>query len=159
MHTDLWFYRKAILGGWVRLTGISLLVKALREERGWSQSQLARKLDVQHTTVRDWENGKSRPRADNRRALEGLFRLSEGALDAKEDYMKGMTDTVTRMRRLLDHMETGAFAELEEEGGEVEGPEPSEDTPGETGRPPLHEEDVQPPPGETRERAAGDDEA
>lgn len=40
------------------------LADAIREgrgERGWSQSQLARKLDVTETTVQNWESGDKYP--------------------------------------------------------------------------------------------------
>ena len=35
--------------------------KELREARGWSEGELARKLDVDESLVRDWESGDAEP--------------------------------------------------------------------------------------------------
>ncbi|BDM83514.1 hypothetical protein AM10699_63750 (plasmid) [Acaryochloris marina MBIC10699] len=34
-------------------------IKALREDRGLSQSQLARKMQMTETTIRNWEHGRT----------------------------------------------------------------------------------------------------
>jgi transcriptional regulator with XRE-family HTH domain len=41
---------------------IAEAIKTERLERGWSQSQLARRLDVPETNVRNWERGRTEPR-------------------------------------------------------------------------------------------------
>ena len=38
---------------------LGLLVKALRKQRGWSQTQLAESLDVSRTTIQNLELGKN----------------------------------------------------------------------------------------------------
>jgi transcriptional regulator with XRE-family HTH domain len=47
-------------------------IKALRRDRGWTQSQLAAKLGTDAVTISRWERGRSRPR---RSAVERLRRL------------------------------------------------------------------------------------
>jgi len=48
--------------------------KALREELGISQAELARKMGVTFQTVNRWENGKTRPSALARRLIEEIAR-------------------------------------------------------------------------------------
>ncbi len=40
------------------MTPITVRLKALRESRGWSQRELARRADITHATVNRIENGK-----------------------------------------------------------------------------------------------------
>lgn len=44
-------------------------IKNLREERGYSQGELARRVGVTQPTVSDWENNKTEPTVDNLRIL------------------------------------------------------------------------------------------
>lgn len=44
-------------------------IKGLREERGYSQGELARRVGVTQPTVSDWENNKTEPTVDNLRIL------------------------------------------------------------------------------------------
>jgi putative transcriptional regulator len=44
-------------------------IRALREEHGWTQLQLANKLGVTPGTVYGWEKGKYEPKARQLRAL------------------------------------------------------------------------------------------
>ena len=46
-------------------------LKAYRMLKGLTQWQLARELDVDPTTVRKWESGKSQPRKETREQVEG----------------------------------------------------------------------------------------
>lgn len=48
-------------------------IKLLREHRGWSQLQLARRLGVQQSTVSRWESGQSRPIGVYQTFLERLL--------------------------------------------------------------------------------------
>lgn len=48
---------------------IGLRIKNLREERGYSQGELARRVGVTQPTVSDWENNKTEPAVDNLRIL------------------------------------------------------------------------------------------
>lgn len=52
---------------------IGLRIKRLREEHGFSQGELARRLGVTQPTVSDWENNKTEPAVDNLRLLAVEF--------------------------------------------------------------------------------------
>ena len=60
-------------------------IKELREMAGYSQSQLAKKLDVTRSSVNAWEMGLSTPTTQSIVALAKLFHVST-------DYLLG-TDT------------------------------------------------------------------
>ncbi len=51
-------------------------VKALRKKRGWSQEDLARKIDVSLSTVQRWEGKGANPTRLARRELKKLFRAA-----------------------------------------------------------------------------------
>lgn len=52
---------------------IGLRIKNLREERAYSQGELARRVGVTQPTVSDWENNKTEPTVDNLRILAVEF--------------------------------------------------------------------------------------
>ena len=58
-------------------------IKGLRESAGYSQSQLAKKLDVTRSSVNAWEMGLSMPTTQYIVALAKLFHVSA-------DYLLGM---------------------------------------------------------------------
>lgn len=62
---------------------ISDKIKELREQAGYSQSQLAKKLDVTRSSVNAWEMGLSAPTTQYIVALSKLFHVST-------DYILGM---------------------------------------------------------------------
>ncbi len=51
-------------------------IRDLREERGWTQLQLANKLGVTPVTVYNWERGKYEPSASKLRAIAQAFGVS-----------------------------------------------------------------------------------
>ncbi len=51
-------------------------IRQLREERGWTQLQLAIQLGVTPVTIYNWERGKSEPRVSQFRQLARLFDIS-----------------------------------------------------------------------------------
>lgn len=55
---------------------ISHRIVKLRNDRKWSQTQLAREMDVHLTTVRKWEEGISDPSAENILRLCKLFNVT-----------------------------------------------------------------------------------
>lgn len=59
------------------------MIKKLREEAGYSQAQLAKKLDVTRSSVNAWEMGLSTPTTHYVVALAKLFHVST-------DYMLGL---------------------------------------------------------------------
>jgi transcriptional regulator with XRE-family HTH domain len=72
--------------------GFSERVTALRKQAGWSQEELAQRLDVSRQAVSKWENGTSEPNTSNLMALarlygipaEDLLKGVESALEAQE---------------------------------------------------------------------------
>lgn len=63
-------------------------IKELREIAGYSQSQLAKKLDVTRSSVNAWEMGLSTPTTQYIVALEKLFHVSS-------DYLLGLDSQMT----------------------------------------------------------------
>lgn len=59
------------------------MIKTLREEAGYSQTQLAKKLDVTRSSVNAWEMGLSTPTTHYVVELAKLFHIST-------DYLLGM---------------------------------------------------------------------
>ncbi|MGM9523729.1 MAG: helix-turn-helix transcriptional regulator [Faecousia sp.] len=62
---------------------ISIRIKELREKAGYSQSQLAKKLDVTRSSVNAWEMGLSSPTTQYIVAMAKLFHVSS-------DYILGL---------------------------------------------------------------------
>ena len=55
-------------------------IKELREQCGISQSELARRMGVKHTSVIQWENGKSMPAAAKLPKLAAVLGVEIGEL-------------------------------------------------------------------------------
>jgi putative transcriptional regulator len=55
-------------------------IRQLREERGWTQLDLAHRLGVSGWSVYTWERGLFHPREESRRRLAELFGISVQAL-------------------------------------------------------------------------------
>jgi DNA-binding XRE family transcriptional regulator len=51
-------------------------IKSLRREMGWTQEDLARKIDVSLSTVQRWGKRQTRPTWLARRELKSLFRAT-----------------------------------------------------------------------------------
>lgn len=65
-------------------TGISSNIKRLRQERGWTQEQLAEKVDVTRSTVTQWETGWSQPRMGAVERLAAAFEITVPELVSDE---------------------------------------------------------------------------
>ena len=63
-------------------------IKELREDAGFSQSQLAKKLDVTRSSVNAWEMGISVPTTQYVVEMCHLFKVSS-------DYMLGINNSIT----------------------------------------------------------------
>lgn len=81
-----------------------------REAAGMSQSQLARRLGVKLTTLRNWEADRSEPRANRLQMLSGLLNVSfvwlmtgmstgDGAAP-EEQLPEGLPDILAELREL-----------------------------------------------------------
>jgi transcriptional regulator with XRE-family HTH domain len=51
-------------------------IRELREDRGWTQLELANKLEVTPATVYNWERGRYEPSASKLRAIAQTFGVS-----------------------------------------------------------------------------------
>lgn len=60
---------------------LSKLIVLIREKNNISQRRLGHLIGVEGTTVRDWEIGKSTPKAENLRELAKFARMSLDRLD------------------------------------------------------------------------------
>jgi transcriptional regulator with XRE-family HTH domain len=67
---------------------LSEMIKSLRENAGYSQSQLAKKLDVTRSSVNAWEMGLSTPTTPYIVEMAKLFHVST-------DYILGIHNTQT----------------------------------------------------------------
>ena len=56
-------------------------IRELRQERGWTQLDLANAIGVTPVTVFNWERGKYEPKASQLRALGRAFGVSMDAID------------------------------------------------------------------------------
>ena len=56
-------------------------IRALREERGWTQLGLANAIGVTPATVYNWERGKYEPKASQLRSLARVFGVGMDAID------------------------------------------------------------------------------
>lgn len=59
-------------------------IERLRNERDWTQEDLAQKVGVSRSTITQWENGWTRPRMGNVQLLAGAFGVSTGAIVAED---------------------------------------------------------------------------
>lgn len=63
----------------------AIRLKELREQAGFSQAVLARKLGVRQSTVGMWENGKNKPQNSKLEMMASIFNVST-------DYLLGRSD-------------------------------------------------------------------
>ena len=62
-------------------------IKTMREERGWTQQQLADKLGVTRSAVTQWETGWSQPKMDSIKKLADVFGTTIASItDAQPDF-------------------------------------------------------------------------
>ena len=76
-------------------------VMALRKKNGWSQEELAEKLNISRQSVSKWESGASIPDIDKIIALSGLFGVSTDYLlkDNLEKELPSETDDVYEVEK------------------------------------------------------------
>ncbi len=56
------------------------MIRRLREERGWTQLELAYRLGVTPVTIYNWERGRTEPRVSQFRQLARLFGVRMDAI-------------------------------------------------------------------------------
>lgn len=77
---------------------ISTKIKELREAQGWTQTELAKRMDVTPNTVSRWESGEYQPRID---VLEALARVFEKPIWALLPREMQPHDATEKQRALL----------------------------------------------------------
>ena len=85
-------------------------IRQLREERRWTQLELAIKLGVTPVTVYNWERGKVEPRVVQFRALAQVFGVSMDEIELTT-YEPGKP-TVDRRRQLHGARSLGSSEQL-----------------------------------------------
>lgn len=60
-------------------------LKELRERNGWSQKELAKKLDVKQSTIAAYEAGRNEPKIDTLLRITDLFHVSLDYLFGRQD--------------------------------------------------------------------------
>ncbi len=63
-------------------------IRQLREERGWTQLQLANKLEVTPSTVYKWEAGRNEPKVSQLRAVARVFGVNSDSIQLAEESKK-----------------------------------------------------------------------
>ena len=82
-------------------------IKALREARGWTQAELARRLNITRNGVKSWEQGLSMPSPACLVDLAKLFSVST-------DYLLGVERLETVNVTGLDEKDVAMLAQLAE---------------------------------------------
>ncbi len=97
---------------------LSNKIAALRRQAGWSQEDLAERLDVSRQSVSKWESGASQPDVDKIVALSRLFGVSTDSLlrdDADMPVLVGIAPQDAPELRLVEDAEEDA-PEVDENG-------------------------------------------
>lgn len=86
-------------------------IKELREEKGISQKELGKILNVAQNTISNWEKGSREP------DTKALMKLAE-ILECTTDYLLGKSNIRTPIETIAAHHDGGEFTE--EELNEIE---------------------------------------
>ena len=82
-------------------------IKALRESRGWTQAELARRMNMTRNGINSWEQGLSMPSPQSLVDLARLFSVST-------DYLRGVEKHNTVNVTGLDEKDVALIAQLAE---------------------------------------------
>lgn len=82
-------------------------IKALRESRGWTQAELARRMNMTRNGINSWEQGLSMPSPQSLVDLSRLFSVST-------DYLLGVEKHNTVNVTGLDEKDVALIAQLAE---------------------------------------------
>lgn len=78
-------------------------INEVLKEAGWSQEELARRLNVAFKTLNEWSNGKTEPRTNNAEAIEQLYFDIVGGTEVDKVYLDELKQKALSTR--LDLME------------------------------------------------------
>lgn len=79
-------------------------IHMLRKERGWSQTELAKRMQISEKAIKNWERGISKPSASNIVTLAKIFCVST-------DYLFGLE---RRNPLYIDHLHIDHLPESEQ---------------------------------------------
>lgn len=101
-------------------------ITLLRKQKGWSQEELADKMDISRQSVSKWESGQSVPELDKILKISDIFAVSTDYLlkeeDAKESFQAKAEKEYDREHfRSVSVKEAGAFMELTEKFAHIRG--------------------------------------
>ena len=87
-------------------------IKALREARGWTQAELARRMNMTRNGINSWEQGLSMPSSPSLVDLARLFSVSTDYLLGVENYsavnVTGLNEEdVALLAQLADRLREG----------------------------------------------------
>lgn len=58
------------------IMNLDIKLRKLREEKKWSQSEIACQLDISQSAYNKWESGQSKPTLENLRKLAEIYKIS-----------------------------------------------------------------------------------
>lgn len=94
------------------------IFKNLREEKGWTQDQMAKMLDTSRSTVGDYETGRKMPRYDRLKQIADIFHTSIDYLlgyteqrDPVEDLEKRIRSDQPDLVEILKHKQPQLYGE------------------------------------------------
>lgn len=95
-------------------------IKALRESRGWTQAELARKMNMTRNGINSWEHGFSMPSPPSLVELARLFSVSTDYLLGVEKHntvnVAGLSERdVALLAQLVERLRSAAENEREEQ--------------------------------------------
>ena len=95
-------------------------IKALRESRGWTQAELARKMNMTRNGINSWEQGLSMPSPPSLVELARLFSVSTDYLLGVEKHntvnVAGLSERdVALLAQLVERLRSAAENEREEQ--------------------------------------------
>ena len=95
-------------------------IKALRESRGWTQAELARKMNMTRNGINSWEQGFSMPSPPSLVELARLFSVSTDYLLGVEKHntvhVAGLSERdVALLAQLVERLRSAAENEREEQ--------------------------------------------
>ena len=95
-------------------------IKALRESRGWTQAELARKMNMTRNGINSWEQGFSMPSPPSLVELARLFSVSTDYLLRVEKHntvnVAGLSERdVALLAQLVERLRSAAENEREEQ--------------------------------------------
>jgi transcriptional regulator with XRE-family HTH domain len=79
-------------------------IKRLRQEKNWSQDQLADKIDVGRRFISNYENGKNLPSASTLQKLAEVFEVSVDYL-LSDDQIKNLASVQITDKTLIEYFE------------------------------------------------------